>query len=132
MKPERKLWQDLKKNTPEIRWTRIENLAIPGVPDLLGYNENHTFFTVELKVARGNKVKLSPHQIAFHTLHPVNSFILVKSLAPRGEKLATYFLYEGACCSRLAACGLSLEALHSGSLGACCLLLRMRGATGDD
>ena len=87
MGPERKLWYALKKNTPGIIWTRIENISIPGCPDLLGYNDSGHFFTVELKVARGNKVKFSPHQISFHKSHPNNTFILVKALGPRSLKL---------------------------------------------
>jgi hypothetical protein len=127
LKPERKLWQELKKKTPNIYWTRIENLAVPGVPDLLGYNKNHFFFTVELKVSSGNKIRLSPHQIGFHTTHPQNSFILVKSLASRGKKLSEYFLYEGSSCSSLAACGLKLAARCSG-LEACCSFFEKLGA----
>ena len=87
VKPERKLWQDLKKNTPTICWNRIENLAVPGLPDVLGYNKHQHFFTVELKVTRSNKIRFSPHQIAFHVQHPKNTFILVKSLATRDWKL---------------------------------------------
>jgi Holliday junction resolvase len=103
LKPERKFWLELKKKTPNITWTRIENLALPGVPDLLGYNKNHLFFTVELKVTKGKKIRFSPHQIAFHIRHPKNTFILVKSLAS-----GLSYLYEGnqierACSSRLAA-----------------------------
>jgi hypothetical protein len=60
-KPEQKLYQILKKNTPSISWDRIENWAIPGLPDLLGYARNGFFFTVELKVAKGNIIKFSPH-----------------------------------------------------------------------
>ena len=70
MAPERKLYQDLKKNTKGIIWNRIENLSLLGMPDVLGYNNSSVFFTVELKVAKGNKVKFSPHQIAFHKSHP--------------------------------------------------------------
>jgi len=33
MGPERKLYQELKKNTPGIIWNRIENLAGIGMPD---------------------------------------------------------------------------------------------------
>jgi len=112
LKPERKFWLEVKKNTPEIQWTRLENLALPGVPDLLGYNKHQQFFTVELKVSKG-KIRLSPHQIAFHVLHPKNTFILVKSLVTRDWKL-----YEGKDVRQLAACGLSLEACRSG-LEAC-------------
>ena len=117
MKPERKFWLEVKKNTPEITWTRIENLAILGVPDLLGYNKHQHFFTVELKVTRSNKIRFSPHQIAFHVQHPKNTFILVKSLVSRDWKL-----YEGKVIRQLATRGLTLEACCSG-LEACCLLL---------
>tara|TARA_R100001594_G_scaffold808_5_gene3353 strand:+ start:1377 stop:1748 length:372 start_codon:yes stop_codon:yes gene_type:complete len=87
IKPERKLYQDLKKNTCSFHWIRIENLSIPGCPDLLGYNTSGHFFTVELKVTSGNKVRFSPHQIAFHKTHPKNTFILVKALGQRSLKL---------------------------------------------
>ena len=52
MAPERKLYQDLKRNTPGILWNRIENLAGIGLPDCLGYNDSGHFFTVELKITR--------------------------------------------------------------------------------
>jgi hypothetical protein len=90
---------------PEISFTRLENLSSLGTPDLLAYNKKGTFFTVELKVAKVNSVKLSPHQISFHMRHPKNSFILISSDAYREEKL-----YEGSRCLQLAACGLRLEA----------------------
>lgn len=128
MKPERKLWQELKQKTPKILWTRIENLAIPGVPDLLGYNENQFFFTVELKISTAKKIRFSPHQIAFHKLHPKNTFILVKALASRHQKLDEYKLYEGASIEQLVACGSSLDACCSG-LDACGLLLASLGAS---
>ena len=87
MTPESKLYQDLKKETCSIVWNRIENLSIVGMPDVLGYNTNHKFFTVELKVIKGNKIKFSPHQIAFHKTHPQNTFILVRALGPCTMKL---------------------------------------------
>ena len=109
LKPERKLWQKVKKFMPEISFTRLENLSGFGTPDLLCYNKKGTFFTCELKVAKGNFVKLSPHQISFHVKHPHNSFILVSSDVYKDEKL-----YEGSRCLELAACGLRLEPLRSG------------------
>ena len=75
------------KNHPGFLWTRLENLSLLGCPDLLGYNANSTFFTVELKVTRGNKLKFSPHQIAFHKTHPINTFIIAEALGPRSSKL---------------------------------------------
>ena len=122
MKLESKFYNELKRITPQIRWTRIENTSVFGTPDLLGYNASGRFFTVELKVARSNKVRLSPHQIAFHVTHPKNSFILVKSLAARDVKL-----YEGSRVKKLAACGLKLDACCLG-LGACGLYLSELGA----
>ena len=122
MKPERKLWLDLKKNTPTICWNRIENLAVPGLPDLIGYNKYQHFFTVELKVTRSNKVRFSPHQIAFHVQHPKNTFILVKSLDTRDWKL-----FEGKNIRELAACGLKLAARCEG-LAACCSKLARVGS----
>ena len=105
MKLESKFYNELKRITPQIRWTRIENTSVSGTPDLLGYNNSGHYFTVELKVSRSNKVNLSPHQIAYHITHPKNSFILVKSLAA-----STVKLYEGSSVTQLAACGLKLEA----------------------
>ena len=122
MKQERKFWLEVKKNIPEITWTRIENIAIPGVPDLLGYNKNKHFFTVELKVTKGNKIRFSPHQIAFHVRHPDNTFILIKSL-----ETSLWKLYEGKVIRQLAACGLTLDACCSG-LDACRLRLASLGA----
>ena len=83
MKPESKFWQQVKKNTPKISWTRLESWTSFGVPDLLGYHDSCGFFMVELKVATGNKIRLSPHQIMFHTIHPKRNFILVKAGDPR-------------------------------------------------
>ena len=104
MKPETKFWQDVRKIKSEIRWTRLENLSSLGTPDLLGYNNNGVFFTVELKVTKSNKITISPHQIAFHITHPNNSFILVKALLSKEVKL-----YEGSRIKDLVACGLKLE-----------------------
>ena len=89
---ESQFWQYLKRNTPEIKWTRIENTSSLGTPDLLGYNSNRNFFTLELKVVKsGNKIKFSPHQISFHIRHPISTYILVDD-AVRGR----VWLYFGA------------------------------------
>ena len=113
MKLESKFYNELKRITPQIRWTRIENTSVFGTPDLLGYNDSGRFFTVELKVSKSNKVNLSPHQISFHITHPKNSFIMVKSLGQRSVKL-----YSGSVVRELVASGLELEALCLG-LEAC-------------
>ena len=87
MGPEAKLYKKLKAKTPRIIWTRLENLSLLGTPDVLGYNSSGHFFTVELKVTKGNKLKFSPHQIAFHKSHPKNTFILARTLGPCSLKL---------------------------------------------
>ncbi len=117
MAPERKLYQKFKKNITSISWIRLENLSSSGTPDLLGYNTSGTFFTVELKVTKGNKVRFSPHQIAFHVKHPRNSFILVEHLGSGCLKL-----FEGTMVRELVACGFKLEPLCLG-LDACRLKL---------
>ena len=109
MGPERKLWHELKRNTPQIRWTRIENTSLLGTPDLLGYNTSGKFFTVELKVTKSNKVLFSPHQIAFHIIHPKITLILVRSLVQRDLKL-----FPGTEIQPLVACGFRLEACSLG------------------
>ena len=87
MGPEAKFYQKLKRNFKSISFIRIENSSLHGTPDLLGYNNSGHFFTLELKVTRGNKVRLSPHQIAFHVKHPHNTFILVEALGSGTVKL---------------------------------------------
>ena len=111
MGAEVKLYIKLKAKTPKIVWNRIENLAIPGMPDLLGYNTNSHFFTVELKVTKSKKLKFSPHQIAFHVTHPNNTFIIAETLDPRSRN--RFHLYRGSRIMELNPAGLTL--------GACCL-----------
>ena len=116
MGPEQKLYKKLKESTPNIIWNRIENLSIPGMPDLLGYNKSGTFFTVELKVTEGRKIRFSPHQIAFHVTHPNNTFILVRARGPRSTN--RYQMFRGSRIMELSGRGLELEALCLG-LEAC-------------
>jgi len=122
---EAKLYKKLKAYTPQIIWNRIENLSIPGMPDLLGYNNSGTFFTVELKVTKGRKLRFSPHQIAFHVTHPNNTFILAEALGPRAVN--RYQMFRGSRIMELVACGLSLDACCLG-LEACRLELESLGA----
>ena len=122
MGPERKLYQKLRKSLPQISWIRLENNSLHGTPDLLGYNTSGHFFTVELKVTKSNKIKFSPHQIAFHVKHPRNSFILVEHLGS-----GTVKLFPGSMIHELVACGLKLDACSLG-LEACGLLFDSLGA----
>jgi len=122
LKPERKLYAKIKKFIPEISWIRLENNSLLGTPDLLGYNTSGHFFTVELKVTKGNKIRFSPHQIAFHVKHPHNTFIIVQHLGSGAVKL-----FRGSQILELEACGLKLDACCLG-LEACGLLFESLGA----
>ena len=125
MGAEQKLYKKLKEFTPQIIWNRIENLSLPGMPDLLGYNTSGTFFTVELKVTKGRKIRFSPHQIAWHVQHPNNSFILAETLDPRSRN--RFHMFRGSCIMELSGRGLELEACCLG-LEACRLELESLGA----
>ena len=92
------------------------------MPDALCYNKYNTFFTVEFKVTKSNKLRLSPHQVAWHMRHPYNTFILAESLGSGCLRL-----YEGAVVRERVACGLTLEPCAS-KLDACCLKLSELGA----
>jgi hypothetical protein len=89
VKPESKFWKLIKKNTPQIQWTRLESWASFGVPDLLGYHDNCGFFLVELKVTKTAKVHFSPHQKMFHLTRTKRNFILL-----RDASLGAIKLYE--------------------------------------
>ena len=127
MGPETKFYQEIKRKLSDISWTRLENLSTLGTPDLLGGNSSGHFFTVELKVTKSKKIKFSPHQIAFHTRHPHNTFIMVKALGPLPKNTFSVSMYRGSRILELAACGLQLEACNLG-LDACRLTLTKLGA----
>ena len=77
---ESQLWRKLKNESKRITWTRLENWALFGTPDLLGYAPSGNFFTLELKsitLKNPNFVRFSPHQISFHLKHKKNTFVLV-------------------------------------------------------
>jgi len=120
LKEETKFWHEIRGHKSKISWTRLENSAALGTPDLLGYNDNSTFFTVELKIKKAKKIPFSPHQISFHVMHPKNTFIMVKT-QPKALGQRAVKLYEGTKIRELrngdpaqhVACGLD----------ACCLFL---------
>lgn len=89
-KPESIFWKEVKSKLKDFSLTRLESWASAGVPDILAYNKNGTFFTIELKVTNSKKLRFSPHQISFHMKHPNHTFVLAKLLGPCSIKL-----YEG-------------------------------------
>jgi hypothetical protein len=118
---ERQLWRKLKNESKRIKWTRLENWALFGTPDLLGYSSSGNFFTVELKSTtfkNVNFVRFSPHQISFHIKHKKNTFVLVAC----SLKLGLFRLYSGSRILELVDLGLKLEPLACG-LDSCVALL---------
>jgi len=118
---ERQLWKKLKNETTSISWTRLENWALFGTPDLLGYASSGTFFTLELK-STGKKnayfVRFSPHQISFHIKHKKNTYVLVACTL----ELGLFRLYPGSRILELVDLGLKLEPLACG-LASCARVL---------
>ena len=130
IKTERDLWKLLKNNSAGILFDRIENWAVPGVPDLLGYNQNKTFFTLELKFTKVYKISFSPHQVAWHLRHGPGAFILVARPVNRDKKATVakmqhvgglraggpthFFLYESRQILDLVSRGLKTEPIVEG------------------
>jgi hypothetical protein len=63
IKGETKFWHEIKafniKNNCELSFTRVENSAAHGTPDLLVYNNSGHFFTIELKLISTKKIRFS-------------------------------------------------------------------------
>ena len=110
MKKETDLYRELKRKIKTISWNRLENRSLLGTPDLLGYAVSEHFFTLELKVTLGDKIRFSPHQISFHVKHPRNTFILVACTPERG----LVRLYPGSKILELVDSGLTLAPLCTG------------------
>jgi len=110
---ESQLWRKLKNESKRITWTRLENWALFGTPDLLGYAPSGNFFTLELKsitLKNPNFVRFSPHQISFHIKHKKNTFVLVACAL----ELGSFRLYPGSRIRELVDSGLKLEPLACG------------------
>ena len=125
MGPEAKFYKKLVKEWREFSFTRLENISLLGTPDLLVCNNNGHFFTIELKVTKSNKLKFSPHQIAWHYKHPDNTFIIAEALGPRAAN--RFQMFRGSRIMELDACGLKLDACCLG-LDACYKFLSELGA----
>jgi len=123
--PEAKLYQKLKRNWKDFSFNRLENSSLLGTPDILVCNSHGHFFTIELKVTKGNAIRFSPHQIAFHYKHPNNTFIIAEALGPRAVN--RFQMFRGSRIMELDASGLKLDACCLG-LDACRLTLSKLGA----
>ena len=79
-------------------WFRIETTTQQGFPDLIGIAPHMDTIFVECKIAKANKITLSPHQISMclrlSTIAPGKSFIIVFSEHAKLIHGAREILYE--------------------------------------
>ena len=89
---ESNFWKTVKRNLPsDCHATRIENRHGGGVPDI-HIVWNGFAFWIELKVIKGNKVLLSPHQVAWNTAYCKKggvSFVLVQ--VPKQKRIVLFY-----------------------------------------
>lgn len=86
----------MKRTGRDIKATRLETWAMPGVPDVVLCDERGLFHFVELKATAGNAVDLRPHQVAWLSNHGHGSvWVLVKKLKTKNQPEQLY-LYRGA------------------------------------
>lgn len=95
---ESNFWKTLKSNIEkldsDVVLTRIENSQTPGIPDLLLMDRNKRLHMIELKVAKGNQIKLSPFQVSFAVRHQgSNCWVLVQRWRP-SDTQAECLLYS--------------------------------------
>ena len=89
MAEERNLWQQLKRNTKPVVWTRIESNVGLGIPDLHGFYKR--CFWVELKIIKHNKITFSAHQIAWINRHfTLGAPVFVLARDPRSKTLKLF------------------------------------------
>jgi len=111
-KPESALNKKIADNLPQAIVTRLESRTGLGIPDML-IALGDTFVMLENKVCPlgSKKVKLSPHQVAFHVKHSmINSptFVMVQHQL-RTEKYKSLSLYAGAQAMELLEKGILVE-----------------------
>lgn len=97
-KPEALLNKKIADNLPNAVVTRLESRTGLGIPDMLIALDN-IFVMLENKVCPlgTKKVKLSPHQVAFHVKHSMSkapTFIMVQHQL-RTDKYKSLSLYAG-------------------------------------
>ena len=84
MPKESALYSSLRDRLTDVRLMRVETRVALGMPDCLAALPCGRWATLELKVvASGRKVRLSPHQVAFHVRHAhMPSWIVVQYWPP--------------------------------------------------
>ena len=91
---------------------RIETTTMNGFPDLLCIGSNMDTILIEVKVAKGFKVSLSPHQISMNIKlwnegNKANYFIVLSDKQALGIPSECPILYEGLKAKHLALNGVN-------------------------
>jgi hypothetical protein len=99
IKPETKLFNRVRDNLTNCHISRIENRINQGIPDcLVALYPESVFVTIELKVvSAGKKIRISPHQAAFHAKHAdmgCPTFFLV-AYTPANTRTGQLLVYRG-------------------------------------
>jgi len=103
----------MEKSDRNLKYTRLETWAMPGVPDVLICDEQGNFHFVELKATAGNAVDLRPHQVAWLTTHGHASvWVLVRKQKTKNSD-QKIFVFPGAAAVDLKMDGLKTEPLYS-------------------
>lgn len=102
----------MEKTGRNIKATRLETWAMPGVPDVVLLDEFGQFHFVELKATAGNAVDLRPHQVAWLTNYGHGSvWVMVKKHKTKNLP-EQFFLYKGADAVDLKMEGLKVDPYH--------------------
>jgi Holliday junction resolvase len=90
---EKAFWQQIKRALPYVHWQRIETGTGQGVPDVNGCIGGDEFW-LELKIAQGNKVKITPGQIAW-LMQRIDAGGKAWIIVKKKEQIFIYNGYQG-------------------------------------
>ena len=83
----------MEKSSRNLKSTRLETWAMPGVPDVLLCDEQGDFHFVELKATGGQAVELRPHQVSWMSTHAHASvWILVRKIKTQDATRTAIFV----------------------------------------
>jgi hypothetical protein len=109
------LYKLLRARLAEVSLNRLETRVALGMPDCLAALPTGQWVTLELKVvASGRKIRLSPHQVAFHVRHAqMPSWIVVQYWPPGTARApdSILLLYHGSQAQALLDTGIDTPAV---------------------
>ena len=109
------LYKALRDRLTSVSLMRVETRVALGMPDCLAALPCGRWVTLELKVvASGRKIRLSPHQVAFHVRHAhMPSWILVQYWPPGTARApdSILLLYRAAQAQSLTETGVDTPAV---------------------